>query len=355
MKRNLHNAQATALPAAVGASGVPSVHALSDDKGILDAFASYQQVRDSSRRTYKQCLRQFFSWVESTGRNLSAVGEQDVIAFKDNILESHSPLTARAYVIAVRKFYDWTERMGLYPNVARAVKSPRKQSTAGGERFQKMHLTADEASRLLEQYGSRPRDYAMVNLMLRTGLRSIEVSRARIQDVTVRSGRRILKVWGKGMDSVDPNVYVVLTDAAWEPVREYLETRGATTPGEPLFATEGRGSRGAVHGRGCRRAMTTRRIQMIVKDGLRAIGLDGHEYSTHSLRHTTGTELIRHGASILDVQRTLRHVSTDTSLIYVSSIQDEEHLRNAPEQLLDQAFGPVAARPDDTNQKTTRK
>ena len=84
--------------------------------------------------------------------------------------------------------------------------------------------------------------------------------------------------------------------------------------------------------------MSTRLIQMIVKDGLRAIGLDDHAYSTHSLRHTTGTQLLRQGASILDVQRTLRHSSVNTTMVYIASIQEEEHLRNAPEKLLDNSF-----------------
>lgn len=347
MRKTNHTHPVPVVPqVGVAGTAVPAPGVLDNRKVVLDAFTATLQVRDSSRRTYRQCVNQFFNWIDATGRSLSAIGEQDVIAFKDHILQGRSPLTARAYVIAVRKFYAWAERMRLYADVAREVRTPRKKAVAGGERFQKMHLSAEEATRLLEHFTGRPRDYAIVNLMLRTGLRSIEVSRARIQDVSVRSGRRILKVWGKGMDGTDPNVYVILTDAAWEPLKQYLDGRRAATPGEPLFVTEGRGSNPHRNADGTEyqrphsgEALTTRRIQMIVKDGLRAIGLDGHEYSTHSLRHTTGTEMIRNGASILDVQRTLRHVSVDTSMIYIASIQDEEHLRNAPEALLDSAFG----------------
>lgn len=316
-----------------------------DRKSVLDEFVSCEQVRDSSRKTYRDCVTQFFNWADRTGRELSSIQEKDIIAFKDDMLRGHSTLTVRAYVIALRKFYAWAEKMGLYGNVASNVKTPKKKTSAGGERFIKMHLTAEEATELLEHFKGNPRNYAMMNLMLRTGLRSIEVSRARIQDITMRSGRRILKVWGKGMDSTDPNTFVVLTDAAWGPLRDYLDTRPGALQGEPLFMTEGKGSNPHREPDGTSstlnhsgEALTTRRIQMIAKEGLRAIGLDGHEYSTHSLRHTTGTEMIRNGASILDVQRTLRHASVDTSMIYIASIQEEEHLRNAPEGLLDNAF-----------------
>ena len=185
----------------------------------------------------------------------------------------------------------------------------------------------------------------MVNLMLRTGLRSIEVSRARISDISTRSGVRILQVWGKGMDAPDPSVYVVLTDAAYDPIRDYLSTRPRALAGEPLFLTQGQGSHTSRNNEGVMEvhpnggeAMSPRLIQLIVKRGLRAIGLDDHAYSAHSLRHTTGTELIRNGATILDVQRTLRHASMNTSMIYISSIQEEEQLRNAAESLLDNSF-----------------
>ena len=84
--------------------------------------------------------------------------------------------------------------------------------------------------------------------------------------------------------------------------------------------------------------MSTRLIQMIIKRGLRAIGLDSHAYSAHSLRHTTATQIIKNGGTIMDVKRALRHSSINTSMIYTASIEDEERLQKAPEDLLENAF-----------------
>ena len=53
----------------------------------------------------------------------------------------------------------------------------------------------------------------MINLMLRTGLRTIEVHRADIGDITMRKERRILKVWGKGRE--EKKQFVILTDEAY--------------------------------------------------------------------------------------------------------------------------------------------
>ena len=50
----------------------------------------------------------------------------------------------------------------------------------------------------------------MLNLMLRTGLRTIEISRADVGDITFKRERRVLKVWGKGHAEKDD--FVFLTD-----------------------------------------------------------------------------------------------------------------------------------------------
>ena len=326
-------------------AGIPDI-TRENRKLLIDAFLAAQDVKDSSLKTYRQSLEQYFHWLDSQGKILGALTEADIVEYKKQLLKSgHKALTVRSYLVAVRKFYTWAEGMKLYQNIASGVKSPKVNQGGAKDHFIKMHLTEAQASALLEYFAPHPRNYAIVNLMLRTGLRSIEVSRARIQDITMRSGQRILHVWGKGMDAPDPSVFVVLTDVAYAPIRAYLQTRPGALPGEPLFVTEGTGSNISKNPDGTTEVrkhtgeeMSTRLIQMIVKKGLRAIGLDDHAYSTHSLRHTTGTQLIRSGASILDVQRTLRHSSVNTSMIYIASIQEEEHLRNAPEALLDTAF-----------------
>lgn len=330
-----------------GASGaVARTETPADRETVIRAFLSSLDVKDSSVKTYGESIGQYFRWLDATGRSLRDLTVADVVEYKKHLLKTgHKALTVRSYLVAVRRFYAWAEGMRLYENIAAEVKSPKVNQGGTKDHFIKMHLTEDQATALLVHFRDEPRNYAMVNLMLRTGLRSIEVSRARIEDITQRSGRRVLQVWGKGMDAPDPSVFVVLTDAAYGPIRDYLATRPRALPGEPLFVTEGTGSNlSKLPGGGTEvhphsgEAMSTRLIQLIVKKGLRAIGLDDHAYSTHSLRHTTGTQMIRNGASILDVQRTLRHSSVNTSMIYISSIQEEDHLRNAPEALLDKSF-----------------
>ena len=288
----------------------------------VEAFLSECDIRANSKNVYRRGLHYFFKWVEQTGRVISELTRADVIAFKDTLLNTHSNLSVAGYLVAVRRFYEWAEGNKLYPNIAKGIKSPKRKNA-----YLKEHLRLNQIHNLLKYYEGNLRDYAIVNLLLRTGLRTIEVVRANIEDVTYKGGQRILKVWGKGRD--DKDTFVVLTDKAYAPIRAYLDTRKSATLKEPLFVST---SNRNLQGR-----LSTRTISKICKEGLVAIGLDAHEYTAHSLRHTTAVMLLKHG-SLADVQSVLRHASPATSQIYTKSVEEELRLANPSEMKLDGIF-----------------
>jgi site-specific recombinase XerD len=128
---------------------------------------------------------------------------------------------------------------------------------------------------------------------LRTGLRTVEF-RADISDITLKSGQRVLKVKGKGKDEKDD--FVCLTDKTYQVIHLYLQSRGRFKIGEPLFISESYNSKG--------KRLTTKTISFIAKNGLRSIGLSGHEFTAHSLRHTTAETILRAGGTLQDGQFT---------------------------------------------------
>ena len=288
----------------------------------VEAFLSECDIRVNSKNVYRRGLHYFFKWVESTGRVISELTRADILAFKETLLQTHSNLTIAGYMVALRRFYEWAEGNKLYPNIARGVKSPKRKNA-----YLKEHLRENQIHQLLQHYENNPRDYAIVNLLLRTGLRCVEVIRLNVEDIAYKGGQRILKVWGKGRDERDN--FVVLTDKAYQPIKTYLDTRGSTTLKEPLFIST---SNRNLYGR-----LTTRTISKICKEGFRAIGLDAHEYTAHSLRHTTAVMLLKNG-TLNDVQSVLRHASPATSQIYTKSIEEELRLANPSEMKLDGIF-----------------
>lgn len=294
-------------------------------RGLVASFVAAQDVRESSRTLYNRNLCQFFQWVEESGKSYLNLQRVDILEYKDSLQKKGlSALTIGSYIVAVRKFYEWTEASMIYPNIAKAVKTPKRVQA-----FKKQHLTDAKSSELLSHFeGLSLRDYAIVNLILRTGLRTIEVVRADVGDITFMGERRVLKVWGKGHSEKDD--FVVLSDKAYTPIANYLASRKAVRAGEPLFVSSSHQNKGE--------RLTTRTISEICKDGLKAIGMDGKEFTAHSLRHTTAVAILKHGGDITAVQTVLRHTSPVTSQIYVESVKEELRLQNAPEMMLDCAF-----------------
>lgn len=300
---------------------------------VVAAFLADQQVMGTSRKAYGWGVRRFFRWCSEEGRRTDSLLRSDIVSYVEWLsMRGYSPKTVEAYTVAVRRFYGWLDAHGKYPNIAQGVKRPRKKEKA----FVKMHLDRGERAALMDYARNRgARDFAIINLMLRNGLRTVEVSRLDVGDVTTRRGVRVLKVWRKG--SLTKDDFVALTDEAWQPIEEYLATRGRPMEGEPLFATDGKGHR---MGR-----MSARRIQQIVKEGLRAVGLMSRDYSPHSLRHTTAAAILENGGSVYDVQTVLGHASPVTSEIYLRSAEEEMRLRNPPEEKIRKAFdAPVNAK-----------
>lgn len=303
-----------------------------DIQNLLEAFLSGLDVKESSRKLYGRTLKQFFTWIERTGRNLSELTKADATEYKaylENELKL-SPLTIGSYIVSLRKFYEWIENEGLYKNITRGIKTPQRSQA-----FEKQYLSEAKSRELLGHFESLSlRDYAIVNLMLRTGLRTIEVSRALVGDICFMGEQRVLKIWGKGKTEAEKGKdynFVVLTDKAYLPIKNYLEaTRKGARGGEPLFTSISHQNQG--------KQLSTRTISGICKEGLRSIGLDGREYTAHSLRHTTASLLLGNGQPLLAVQHVLRHASVNTTQRYTKQKEKELRLQNAPEQALDTAI-----------------
>jgi integrase/recombinase XerC/integrase/recombinase XerD len=301
---------------------------------LVELFLQNQDVKENSRGIYKRTINIFLQWVSNKGYDLSNVTRIDIIQYKESLLACGlASLTVSSYITSVRRFYEWLEANKLYPNVAKGVKSPRRK-----QQFRKQALTQLQGQALLNDAQEKAlsgflkdkglRDYAILNLLLRTGLRTVEITRANIGDVTYKGVKRVLLVHGKGRDEKDN--FVVLTDKAVVPIESYLSTRERVIASEPLFVSTGNKSMG--------KRLVTRTISRIAKEGLKAIGLNDKSYTAHSLRHTTAVTILRAGGTIEVAQHVLRHASPVTTQIYTLCIKEEQRLQNSGEELLDSMF-----------------
>lgn len=292
---------------------------------LVDLFIKDQDVKQSSKLLYRRTLKQYFNWVDRKGYLLSEISRTQLLEYKDELLLSGmSSLTVGSYITSVRRFYEWTEANKYYPNVAKGIKTPNRK-----QQFKKQPLLPDQATALLSYYQDKAqRDYAIVNLLLRTGLRTIEVIRVNAGDIVFKGSQRVLLIQGKGRDEKDN--FVVLTDKTYQPIAQYLATRGEINRSEPLFTSSSNNSKGD--------RLTTRTISYIAKEGLKAIGLDDRSFTAHSLRHTTAVHILRAGGSLETAQLTLRHSNPATTQIYTATLNEERRLQNSGEALIDNLY-----------------
>jgi len=276
---------------------------------LIQNFLDDQDISGSSKDTYSRSLKQFISWIYETGRDGKLdLQREDILAYKDYLADKSS-YTVTLYMTSVRKLYQWLESKRIYPDVTRGIKGAKKPKG-----FRKDSLTPDQLREALKAM-KKPsleglRDYALFNLMARTGLRDIEVSRALIEDIRQETGQAVLWIQGKGRDSKDD--FVLLTKEALSPIKRYLKARGDLLQKDPLFCSHS--------DRNNSQALTTRSISRIVKTALRKIGLDDKRLTAHSLRHTAISLSIKGGASLQQAQAMARHTDPKTTLVYFHNL-----------------------------------
>lgn len=293
-------------------------------------IAAYIEQLDTSRKThetYARALRQWQNHLTTIGQTIMTATRQTVLDYKKQLQEQgKKAATVNAYLSAVRGLYSTLEAEGIKPNIAASVKGIKRAQNSPKE-----SLTLEQAKRLLVAPKGASlrelRDFAIVCLLTRRGLRTVEAVRANIGDIRQVGGQAVLYLRGKGYDG-DYNGFVVLGEACLAPLYAYLKARGETDTTAPLFASIGNRNQGG--------RMTTRTISRIAKAALEAEGINSPTITAHSLRHTAVTLSLIGGASLQEVQAMARHSSINTTMIYAHNLR---RMEAGAERALDRLVG----------------
>lgn len=279
---------------------------------LIEEYVNSLDKSENTVSTYRGNLSRYARYLK--GKGIAKPKESDLVLFKRHLKDKgcHG-VTVQLYVVTLRGFYKWAERMGYYPDISISLTNEHIEPT-----FKRQSLTAEEANKLLKKCKSRAkrgitflRDYAIISLIVTTGLRTVEVSRADVEDIVSINGITYLYVQGKGHDDKDDPIK--LPDYVLETINEYLSKRDSDA--KPLFLNHGK--------RSDKTRIKPKTISELVKNSLRLIGLDDKRYTAHSLRHTCATIALLNGASIQEVQMTLRHKSINTTTIYTHNLSRE--------------------------------
>ena len=274
---------------------------------MFTRFVEYIDASEKTIQTYERAIRQFSKWLES--HNINRPERADIIAYREELKESHKPSTVQNYIVAVRQFFTWLETEKIYPNIAAHIKGAKLDKN-----HKKDYLTSRQVKKVLKTaYGEsleELRNYAILALMFTGGLRTIEVSRANIEDIRTVGDQRVIFLQGKGHD--EKTDYIKLMPAVDDAITDYLKTRGTTNDKEPLFVSTSNNSKG--------KRLSPRSISSIAKQAMVNAGYNSDKLTAHSTRHTAVTLALLGGESLQEVQQFARHSNITTTQIYAHNL-----------------------------------
>lgn len=283
---------------------------------LYNDFVAYVEGTADTVKAYSNAVKQLFIYLQAN--NITEPTYDDIKAYRDELKQTKKPATVQLYIVAIKQFFKWTEKRNIYPNVADGVKGAKLDRT-----HKKDYLPATAVQTVLKQINTDTlqgmRDYALITLAVTGGLRTVELQRANIEDLTTAGGNSVIFVQGKGHD--EKAVYVKLPAQTEQAIRSYLAERskaGYTVEGNtPLFIST------SNHNNAGR--MTTRSISRIVKEHLKEAGYDSDRLTAHSLRHTAVTLALLQGNNLAEVQQFARHQNIATTQIYNHAVEQAKN------------------------------
>lgn len=295
-------------------------------KQIIDEWLENSDIADISKRSYRVKVSLWFRHLAAINYDVRRATRQQVLDYKRWLeSEGRSTLTIDSYITAVRLFYRYCVKVGY---VAQDITEGVRSSTRI-RGYRKMALQRDDAMRLLDSIDTRnlvgKRDKLMIAMMILLGLRTCEIERINIGDITTAYETRVVKIQRKGRH--DKSEAVALTPYIDELLGDYMSEREVDSLDDALFISVKDGER-----------LKRTSISEMVHDRLKGIGICDKRITAHSLRHTCACLLLSAGVEMETVRDVLGHTSTNTTRLYVAQMQSQLLIRHSPAKHIEKAL-----------------
>lgn len=249
-------------------------------------------------------IRRFLHEVCPAGAgDLGKISPEDVIRYIERHAQDWSPRSGKRMCWSLRAFLRYLHHRGLTPRaLAGCVPSMRRWKLATLPTY----LSAAQVQKALDSCDRATaigrRDYAILMMLAKLGMRADEVVTLALDDIDWRSGEMLIRAKGRqrARMPIPPDVGAAVV--------AYLRNGRPKSSCRRLFIRTLAPHIGLASG--CA-------VTMIAKAALDRAGIDGCAHrGAHIFRHSLATELLRSGATLTEIGQLLRQESHDTTRIY---------------------------------------
>jgi integrase/recombinase XerD len=261
-------------------------------------YMAYRNFADRTREEYQNDLEDFIGFSEQKGVNrVGELGLPIIERYAARLDEKGiASLTRKRKVVAIRSFLSFLYQDGyIDTNIAKRVVLPLAEYPSPD------FLTLNECNKLRSVCANNPRDTAIIELILQTGIKLSELVHLTVNDIEVEGSGRLKSFMQVKGSAGKRDRIIPLNSKASEAIRNYLEVR-RDTPSSVLFLNR------------FDEALTDSGVQKMFKKYWKAAGIE--QASVHTLRHTFGTYHVARGTDPKTVQDVMGLKDDRSAAIY---------------------------------------
>src|SRR5713101_6087974 len=273
--------------------------AMTLEKGLaafLDAMLGRNRS-SATLRAYRTDVLQFIAFLHENNvamTNVGDVGKVDVLEYLAALARQGLTGVARARkVSAIREYFRFLEGVGvIHKSPTAGIDTPKR------EKHTRQFLRSDEYTKMLSLAGGNPRDYAILQVFLQTGIRVSELAHLTLADVDFLKPA----ITVRGKRSIEREI--ALEKRGVQALKNYLAIRPESLSDVLFFNYKGE-------------PISERGIRKLVVKYRKNAGITKRA-SCHTLRHTFATYKAEKGVSPFQLQQWLGHANLNTTQIYVA-------------------------------------
>lgn len=289
-----------------GSSAAPSIPVTAVDVALIRFQDYLRQDRSLAEATvinYTPIVRSFLTDRFPAGRlEWRQIGAADIAAFVQRRAAVVTSKRATVVVSALRCFLHYLFHRGVTKvDLAGCVPTIATWSLSNVPRC----LSGEQIQKVLDSCHRKTaigkRDYALLLLLARIGLRAGEVVALTLDDIDWDAG--LITVQGKGKRVVQ----MPLPSEVGTAIADYLSTARPSCASRRVFI------RATAPLRGFANSVA---ICSLVDRALERAGVESKFRGSHLFRHSLASQMLEHEASLIEIGDVLRHRNPDTTRIY---------------------------------------